>query len=497
MTDSGAVDFTGAVSGGALPEGWARATLGELGVAVQPGFASGKHNRDGKGVLHLRPMNITRNGSLNTSDARFVLDDSDRRVEYGDVLFNNTNSPALVGKTTWVDSVESLAYSNHMTRLRPPEGLEGKFLARQLHHLWERGYFKTVLNNHVNQASVSRKALLETPIMVPPLAEQRRIVAQLDERLADLEAGEASLSVVDGKKEEFLQAVLRDALHGALVDEDLSEGTADVLVSNSATLVQGPWGIPERWRWATIGSLFQVSVGSTPSRSNSAYWGGGIPWVSSGEVSFRRIASTRETITLESIANPERRIHPPGTVMVAMIGEGKTRGQAAILDVSAAHNQNCASIRVSETKILPEYVYYFFVSRYEETRREASGGNQPALNKGKIQALRIPVPPLGTQRKIVARVQEVERDLFYLREKLSASRERASGLRAAVFQAAFTGTLVLQDPADEPAFELLSRIRAQREARGKPKKSAPRKRAAARPPHPGKPTASGQEELPL
>src|SRR5690606_16448940 len=80
---------------GELPAGWARATLEELAVEVQPGFASGKHNRDGDGIVHLRPMNITRSGAIDLSDARYVRDDSDRRVEYGDVVFNNTNSPAL------------------------------------------------------------------------------------------------------------------------------------------------------------------------------------------------------------------------------------------------------------------------------------------------------------------------------------------------------------------------------------------------------------------
>ncbi|WP_430382392.1 restriction endonuclease subunit S [Streptomyces sp. P10-4] len=497
MTDSGTVIPAGAVPGDALPQGWARATLGELGVEVQPGFASGKHNRDGKGVVHLRPMNITRNGSIDTSEARFVVDDTDRRVEYGDVLFNNTNSPTLVGKTAWVDVVDPLAYSNHMTRLRPPKGLDSKFLARQLHHLWALGYFQAVLNNHVNQASVSRKTLLETPIVVPPLAEQHRIIAKLDEQLAHIVSAEAALAVVDRKEGDLLRAALRDALRGALVDEDLTEGGVDALVPDSVALFQGPWDIPRGWRWTTIGSLFRVFVGSTPSRSNPTYWGGGVPWVSSGEVAFGRIASTRESIALESIANPETRIHPPGTVMVAMIGEGKTRGQAAILDISAAHNQNCASVRVSETKILPEYVYYFFVARYEDTRREASGGNQPALNKGKIQALRIPIPPLGTQRRIVARVQEFERDLLDLRETLRASRVHGSHLRTALLQAAFTGTLVPQDPADEPASKLLVRIHAQRECAATAKKGTVCKRTTPRLPRPRKQTASGQEELPL
>jgi hypothetical protein len=102
-------------------------------------------------------------------------------------------------------------------------------------------------------------------------------------------------------------------------------------------------------------------------------WDGDIPWVSSGEVAFNRIKATRETIAPSAVSGGKR-LHPPGTVMLAMIGEGKTRGQTAILDIEAAHNQNCASIRVSETRILPEYVFAFFKERYLETRRGSSGG---------------------------------------------------------------------------------------------------------------------------
>ncbi|MGZ3382969.1 MAG: restriction endonuclease subunit S, partial [Isosphaeraceae bacterium] len=109
--------------------------------------------------------------------------------------------------------------------------------------------------------------------------------------------------------------------------------------------------LPDAWVWATIGQLFDVFVGATPSRGNPGFWNGDIPWVSSGEVAFGRIRDTREKITNEGLGNPQTRLHPAGTVMLAMIGEGKTRGQAAILDIPAAHNQNCASIRVSDTEI--------------------------------------------------------------------------------------------------------------------------------------------------
>ena len=117
--------------------------------------------------------------------------------------------------------------------------------------------------------------------------------------------------------------------------------------------------IPKTWRKTRLGEVFKVEVGGTPKRAKPEYWNGGINWVSSGEVHFNRICETEETISEDGLAHTSTAIHKPGTVMLAMIGEGKTRGQAAILDVPAAHNQNTAAILVSETLCEPLFVYYF------------------------------------------------------------------------------------------------------------------------------------------
>src|SRR5207245_2906810 len=105
-----------------------------------------------------------------------------------------------------------------------------------------------------------------------------------------------------------------------------------------------------------------------PSRTNPASWDGDILWVSSGEVNFRTIEDTAEKITRDGVENSNAKINPPGTVLMAMIGQGKTRGQCAILNCHAATNQNVAAIHVYETAHLPEYVYWWLVSQYRESR---------------------------------------------------------------------------------------------------------------------------------
>ena len=98
------------------------------------------------------------------------------------------------------------------------------------------------------------------------------------------------------------------------------------------------------------------------------------------EVAFCRIDSTKEKITTLGLSNTSTNIHPPGTVMLAMIGQGKTRGQVAILDINACHNQNTAALRVPDGFAVSEYLYFYLTNRYEETRKIGGGNNQQALN---------------------------------------------------------------------------------------------------------------------
>ena len=159
---------------GELPEGWAETTLGDgLVLDIQPGFACGGHNQSGDGVPHMRPMNVNEAGRLDLSVVKFVpaseMSRDERWVRKGEVLFNNTNSPELVGKTAYYHLPQPRAFSNHMTRVRcRKEYLDPRFCAMVLHQKWRERYFETACNNHVSQASISRSVLEETPIAFLP-----------------------------------------------------------------------------------------------------------------------------------------------------------------------------------------------------------------------------------------------------------------------------------------------------------------------------------------
>jgi type I restriction enzyme S subunit len=193
--------------------------------------------------------------------------------------------------------------------------------------------------------------------------------------------------------------------------------------------------------------------------------------VSSGEVSFRRIKGTKEAITSAGLDASSTKMNPRGSVLLGMIGEGKTRGQAAILDIDACGNQNAAAIWVSQTEVPPEYVYHYLVGQYETTRRRGSGNNQPALNKARVEAIPLPLPPVDEQRRIVERLERDESTIADSEATVEREWKRIHRLRQAILKWAFEGKLVDQDPTDEPAETLLSRIRTERATVSTPKKT--------------------------
>jgi type I restriction enzyme, S subunit len=200
------------------PPNWEKVRLTEISADISPGFASGEHNSDGSGVPHLRPMNVDRGGQIDLSIIKSVADGNGVELRPGDILFNNTNSAELVGKTAVVSRREAgFAFSNHMTRVRPASGIAPGFVARQLHFLWMSGYMKHRCTNHVNQASISSKTLANAiPFLLPPSGEQTRIVTKLEELLSDLDAGVAELKAAQKKLAQYRQSLLKAAVEGAL-----------------------------------------------------------------------------------------------------------------------------------------------------------------------------------------------------------------------------------------------------------------------------------------
>lgn len=149
-----------------------------------------------------------------------------------------------------------------------------------------------------------------------------------------------------------------------------------------------------------LGDVAPLSSGGTPSRANPANYGGDIPWAKTGEVRFNRLADTEEHITEQALATSSAKLLPAGTVLLAMYGQGATRGRCALLLREMATNQACAAILPTE-RLLPDYLFFFLRSRYEAIRAESEGSAQDNLNQGMVADIELPLPDVEVQTEVV------------------------------------------------------------------------------------------------
>lgn len=429
----------------------------------------------------------------------------DQFVFLDDILISTANSYELVGKVSRVTHIKfASTLGAFISLLRSYNGINPGFLYHQMSSEGVQRAIREMSSTTTNISNVSGTKLRTLELRLAPAAEQTRIVAKLEELLSDLDAGVAELKAAQKKLTQYRQSLLKAAVEGTLTAQWRAQHppkeTGAQLLQRILQERRARWEakqlakfkeqgkappkdwqkkylepvqpdttglpvLPEGWVWSSLGECFQVAVGATPSRKEPEYWNGSIPWVSSGEVRFSRITGTKEQITDEGLYNSSTQINPVGSVLLGMIGEGKTRGQVAILDIEAANNQNCAALWVSETNIPPEFVYYWLWSQYEQTRRESSGNNQPALNKFIVERIGLPLAPVQELKQII-RLVDNELDRILMQDTaIEHALKQSSAQRQNILRATFAGQLVPQDPNDEPARVLLARIRAERAER--------------------------------
>ncbi len=168
-----------------------------------------------------------------------------------------------------------------------------------------------------------------------------------------------------------------------------------------------------------IGEVATVRNGTTPSRKNPDFWNGNVPWLPTGKVNERYIVAADECITELALRKCSLRLIPAGSTLVAMIGEGTTRGKAALLRIDATTNQNFAAVSPGEG-IVPEFLFYQLESCYEPLRHWSHGTNQHALNTKLVSDFPIWVPHINEQKEIVAEIAALEN------QRVAAERRRDS-----------------------------------------------------------------------
>jgi len=205
--------------------------------------------------------------------------------------------------------------------------------------------------------------------------------------------------------------------------------------------------IPEEWEVKPIADFAYVSSGGTPSREIAAYWGGLIPWVTTSQIDFGTITEADQFITEEGMRNSAAKLLPVGTLLIALYGQGKTRGKVGVLGMAATTNQACASISLHEG-ISREFIFHFLTSRYEDIRKSSNSGSQENLSGNIIKRTLVISPPLPEQRAIAAALSDVDALLGGLDRLITKKRD----LKQAAMQQLLTGQTRL--PGFDGAWEV-------------------------------------------
>lgn len=300
------------------------------------------------------------------------------------------------------------------------------------------------------------------------------------------------------KAQDLKNSILQLAIQGKLVPQNPNDESAEVLYvkiqSEKQKLIKEgkikkdkplppitddeiPFPIPSSWKWVRLGSIGDWGAGATPNRSNSRYYDGDIPWLKTGDLNDGVITDIPETISELAVKETSAKLKPIGSVLMAMYGA--TIGKLGILGINATTNQACCAC-IPMSGVYNKYLFYYLLSQRKNFIQQGAGGAQPNISREKIIPTLFPLPPLDEQKRIVAKIEELdplvkqydkaETELSNLNESFPEQ------LKKSILQYAIQGKLVSQDINDETADILYTKIQAEKQKlikEGKIKKDKP------------------------
>ncbi|MBF8007567.1 restriction endonuclease subunit S [Pseudomonas brenneri] len=471
-----------------LPAGWAVTSIGEATIC-----------RDGERVPVSQAERDGRDKVFDYYGASGVIDKIDGYLFDKPLLLVGEDGANLINRSTPIAFMARGRYwvNNHAHVL---DGISEELL------LYIELYFNAIdLKPYVTgtaQPKMNQSKMNGIPVGLPPMAEQHRIVAKVDELMAlcdrletqqaDAESAHAqlvqalldsltqtsdatelatnwdrltehfhTLFTTESSIDKLKQTLLQLAVMGKLVPQEPSDEPANKLLrrisENKARLVaegklkkQRPpaqiteaeksFELPENWEWVRLEEIAQVGTGATPLRTNPKYFAPAtINWVTSGETSQDYIHESEQKVAPLALTETNLTVYPPHTLIVAMYGQGKTRGQISELLIDACTNQACAAIQLlDQNESHRKFVKYFFVKSYDDIRLLAAGGAQPNLNLGKIKETVLPLPPVIEQHRIVAKLDQLMILCDQLKARLTQARQLNEQLASTLVERALT-----------------------------------------------------------
>lgn len=216
--------------------------------------------------------------------------------------------------------------------------------------------------------------------------------------------------------------------------------------------------IPEHWSCSEISFYTCSRNGATPKRDHLEYWNGDIPWMASGEVSQGVVLDTKESITVLGLNNSSTELMPIGTVMIALNGQGKTKGTPAILGIASAFNQSLAAFVCDETHLHNRWLYYSFVAMYDYLRGEGTQAQRDGISTASLKKERICLPTYTIQLVFSDYLDRKVSEIENLIRKTEKSIELLQDYRKSVISEAVTKGLDPNVPMKDSGIEWIGEI---------------------------------------
>ena len=353
---------------------------------VYSGYALKEFNDVGEGLPVIKIGNILTDGTLNLEECQYTTECVNEKY----YSKNNDVYVALSGATTGkIGIIKS----------------EDRFIINQ------RVGIVRKKNNDVPNEFIKYFLLRQTDRILQEAA------GCAQPNISPKQLGQYEIPVYDDSKMQHIVMVL-DNLSKIMHKRNDELSSLDNLIKARFVEMFGDPETSEKYPHVAVKEITEVISGGTPDRKNNTYWENGtVPWVKTTELQNNRLSDIGEYITEKGLNESSAKIVPEGTVLIAMYGQGKTRGMTAILDVPASTNQACACLLPSE-KIESEYLWQYMIMSYDRLRNLAQGGNQPNLNGNMIKNFTVLIPSKDKQIEFVEFVKQVDKSKVVVQNAL-------------------------------------------------------------------------------
>jgi type I restriction enzyme S subunit len=415
---------------------WIEKPIGEL-FSISGGRSASRAQLSDKGYFYLHY------GDIHASTKPYIDTDDDRvNIPRLNVPLNKVSTDSLLqdGDVVFVDASEDdIGASKHIVVRNASNvpfisGLH-TIVAKPLNDETDKAFREYCFQTAHVQSQFKQYAA-GTKVTGVSKTNIKKITIRYPKSLQEQQAIAVALSDVDG----YIAALERLIAK----KRNIKEGAMQELLTGKRRLP----GFSKEWAEKAIGTFAAVVSGGTPSTFHSLYWGGSIPWMSSGELNLKRVRYVEGRITSAGLENSSTTMLPPYSVLIGLAGQGKTRGTVAMNYFELCTNQSIAAILPSPHVYSSEYLYQNLDNRYDELRELSTGdGGRGGLNLTIIRKLTIPFPELTEQTAIAAVLSDMDAEVDALTAKLSKVRNIKQG----IMQELLTGRIRLAVEETETA----------------------------------------------